>query len=1125
MQSRATEAASHDVVIIGAGPVGALAAHAFAQRGARVALLEANPQATSRFAGEWIHPPGVEALERLHAGRLEEHGARVGYGFAVIPDDGSALIELPYPDGSIALACEHRGMVASLRSRALGHRDVTYLPGTRAVAITDRGVMVVRERSGTPYEVQAHLVIGAEGRSSLTARHLGAGEGELQSYMAAVELRDVDLPREGFGHVVLGGPGPALLYRLDDDRVRACLDVPLALGAAARTPQFLWDAFAPAFSPRLRAAFRHSLQDGDVMWAANRFRPRAHYRSGRVIAIGDAVGHCHPLTAIGLTQGFLDAEAAVTESAHAYPGHRPRDSFAAELLANTLYQVMRRDDRCASAIRSAMYDAWRANASLRERSMELLTAGGQRAAEFGALFGRIAASALAHEVRDVGLVRRGALSRAASFRQWVPWAVAAVVPHLIRSSYRARMTANEPLPGIHASIDDAEHVSVASSVELDRNLLARANGEAVDVLQRFAIDGSSKLEVADATTRARRAAPILHAIELAAEEPAIREWARHGRRRLATGAFAAYAVAHAELAEQADCDPAYVVADLAQMLLTLLDAPTAGRDPITGYDDAVRDLLHAQGRDGGFGDPIITELACRALRLVAMRAGAADPAIERSLAEAAHWLRSRHNDDGSQPGAKAVPHTSAAIEAWIACGVPATDPVVRRAVRWLVGQQTPHGRWHDASGVQASALATARAVAALATTNSHFRGARDLGVTALVDIVSSQLLVRDHHGVELRDAAYAPTLAEALRAMALAARADRERLVTSAGRAGRSGRGPEISDDDLSFCRRALEEVSRTFARPIAMLPDTLSTAVGCGYLLCRIADTIEDHPGVPLEERDRMFAIFLATLEGGDPHPLALGFEAIAGEDPELSLGRNCARVIRVLESLGADQRAACRRWIAEMARGMNLYVHRLAGPDGIVALTTLADLERYCYFVAGTVGHLLTDLFATEFDPAIVPTLRVDAEHFGAGLQMVNILKDITDDRSHGWSYIPRSACAEQGIGVAELTDLAHREAAHAAVAPVFEMARERLDGALRYALTVPASHTGVRLFCLLPLWMAVRTLMTARGNDAMFVTGEEVKISRAEVEAIIVEVMQLVADNDGLTRRYQAMWSERP
>ena len=1037
-------ATPHDVVIIGAGPVGALAAYAFARSGARVALIEANPNATARLAGEWIHPPGVGVLDRLRAGRLEEGGARVGYGFAVLPDDGSSPIELPYPGGVVALACEHRAIVASLRERALGLPGVTYVAG-RTLAITEHGVIVEDVRSGSRQEVRAHRIVGADGRSSLTARYLGAREGELQSYMAAVELHGVELPREGFGNVVLGGPGPALLYRLDDDRVRACLDVPIALGNAARTPQFLWDGYAPSFPPALRASLRRALERGDVMWAATRFRPRTHHGAGRVIAIGDAVGHCHPLTAIGLTQGFLDAEAAAAGEVPSYPGNRMRDSYTAELLVNALYQVMRRDDRDASAIRMAMYDAWRGNATLRERSMQLLMGDARHPLEFAAAYCRIAATALARELRD-GLPRRRALQRAAAFRHWVPWGVAAMVPHVVRSRYRARTTSIAPLPGLRGTAGERDVVPVAPSPGLDRELLART--------------------LDDYTTALRPAGAALP----------------HDR---------------------------------TQALLALLDAR---REPPAVIEVAVRAVVRSQAEDGGFGDAIATELACRALRQARPVVPAAERSIDLSLARAAHWLRSQQDDDGGQPGP--VDATAAAIEAWIHCGVPVTDPAMRRALRWLVRHQMADGAWPGAPGRPASAVATARALGAL--THGPYRAARERGAAALVRIVDAGLLDRTDATPRLRDLAHAPIVMASVHALAAIARTDGE-LATAARRPRLAA--PRATDEDRSYCEHAMGEVSRTFARPIAMLPPPLATAVGCGYLLCRIADTIEDHPGLALDERERMFGVFLATLEGGDARALARGFEAIGGDDAELSLGRNCERVVRVLASLDGAQRAACRRWISEMARGMNLYAHRPPGRDDIVALTTLADLERYCYFVAGTVGNLLTDVFTAELALANNPALRVDAERFGAGLQLVNILKDVTEDRARGWSYIPRSACAEHGLEVRELVDPAHRARAHKIVAPVFAMARANLDGALRYALAVPPAHAGVRMFCLLPLWMAARTLMHARGNDAMFEAGAEVKISRAEVEAIIAEVSQLVGDDDALARRYRTLWEVRP
>jgi phytoene/squalene synthetase len=332
--------------------------------------------------------------------------------------------------------------------------------------------------------------------------------------------------------------------------------------------------------------------------------------------------------------------------------------------------------------------------------------------------------------------------------------------------------------------------------------------------------------------------------------------------------------------------------------------------------------------------------------------------------------------------------------------------------------------------------------------------------------------------------------------------------------------------DDWAYCKLSLQEVSRTFSKPIAMLPGHLEVAVTLGYLLCRIADTVEDHPAVPRRDKDRMFNAFLDVIErGAAARDFEHLFDVIEGDDAELSLSRNLTRVMRVFRTLPEAMQQVVARWVAEMSRGMSLYTHRQPGEDGFIALYTTEDLERYCYYVAGTVGHMLTELFAVHMgdalDPKTAAELRVHAESFGAGLQLVNILKDVTDDRERYWSFVPRAACEMQGIGIHNLTDLGVRDRAHRAVAPLFEIAKDKLDRALIYALTIPPEQKGVRLFCLLPLWMAALTLVHARGNDAMFVPGDEVKISRQAVEQVIAECMMNVTDDASLKARYRSLW----
>ena len=51
---------------------------------------------------------------------------------------------------------------------------------------------------------------------------------------------------------------------------------------------------------------------------------------------------------------------------------------------------------------------------------------------------------------------------------------------------------------------------------------------------------------------------------------------------------------------------------------------------------------------------------------------------------------------------------------------------------------------------------------------------------------------------------------------------------------------------DLTYQDEILQGVSRTFALTIPQLPDALEQVVGHAYLLCRIADTIEDDKHLP---------------------------------------------------------------------------------------------------------------------------------------------------------------------------------------------------------------------------------------------------------------------------------------
>jgi len=329
-----------------------------------------------------------------------------------------------------------------------------------------------------------------------------------------------------------------------------------------------------------------------------------------------------------------------------------------------------------------------------------------------------------------------------------------------------------------------------------------------------------------------------------------------------------------------------------------------------------------------------------------------------------------------------------------------------------------------------------------------------------------------------------------------------------------------LTEADWAYCEQALLEVSRTFSKPIELLPKPLRVALTCGYLLCRVVDTVEDYEKLDSHERDALFTAFIAVLDGElSPESFSARFAGFASDDPEVRLAQSLPRVMNVFSDQDASTRQASVSWLSEMANGMRLYCRR-DRPGALTDINTVPDLERYCYFVAGTVGHLITDLFTAflgEDGHCIEPELRIRCESFGIGLQLVNILKDVTDDFARNRCYVPRQLCQSEGFLRENLLALEHRQQAHRALAPMFERAGDHLGKAFEYVLLLPAEQVELRLFCLLPLWMALETLVVAFGNDAILIADRPVKISRDAVNDLIQDCLRNANDDAALLRRY--------
>ncbi|MDB5979309.1 MAG: Squalene/phytoene synthase [Pseudomonas sp.] len=311
-----------------------------------------------------------------------------------------------------------------------------------------------------------------------------------------------------------------------------------------------------------------------------------------------------------------------------------------------------------------------------------------------------------------------------------------------------------------------------------------------------------------------------------------------------------------------------------------------------------------------------------------------------------------------------------------------------------------------------------------------------------------------------------------------------------------------------------LPKVSRTFALTIPQLPPTLRRAVTNAYLLCRIADTIEDEPALSAEQKLRYEDGFIDAVIGRiDVQRFAAEVTPLFSEatlQAERELVSQLPLVLQVTQSLMPAQRQAIIKCLKIMSHGMRVFQCDV----GRHGLATLRDLDCYCYCVAGVVGEMLTELLL-DFDPTLVsqrePLMRL-AISFGQGLQMTNILKDQWEDYNNGVCWLPQDVFARHGVTLTGLQTGQPNPGHARAMSELIGVAHAHLRQALDYTLMIPLDQPGFRRFCLWSIGLAIMTLRRLQQN-LNFRAGDQVKISHKTVASIIGLTRLSAHSNSGL------------
>lgn len=350
---------NYDLIVVGAGVAGGV--FAISQPAdKRILVIERDLSEPDRIVGELMQPGGVLALRQLHLEYLLENiDAQIVNGYNVINKNQHFTIQ--YDEvlkGVHGVGLRNGKFLTNIRRELSKRENVTLIEGNVVELVKEDGIVIgVQYQCGDKSieSATAHLTVVCDGPMSILRNQLSKVNKEITSYFIGLVLKDLQLDFPNYGHLIVSGKSPILVYPIEKNAYRILIDYPggKAPRMGSKSIETLKESVLPALPNEMKTSFLKALEEDTLKVMPNHSMKGQAFRLKGAVLLGDSLNMRHPLTGGGMTAVFTDIiclnkqlrkidihdEVSIYSAVEKYYLERSKGVETINILADALYGV------------------------------------------------------------------------------------------------------------------------------------------------------------------------------------------------------------------------------------------------------------------------------------------------------------------------------------------------------------------------------------------------------------------------------------------------------------------------------------------------------------------------------------------------------------------------------------------------------------------------------------------------------------------------------------------------------------------------------------------------------------------------------------------------------------------